>query len=108
MAGKQKTPCPSNTDCINAGPLGLGCQALTDVQPGCLAGACPFFKTKEENEAQEAKCKERAEHHGYTYKTREETYASYYIIKAKKETYYHDVVRDRRRNQRGAGERDQH
>ena len=96
MARPYKAPStdPSNPACINAGKLGRGCKALIDIQPGCFDETCPFFKTEEENAAQEKECKARAKLLGIKYKTREEIFASYYHTKEIKREDY-DTLRNR-------------
>lgn len=104
---KQPSTAPSNPDCINAGKLGRGCKVLINIQPGCFDETCPFFKTEEENAAQERRCKARAEALGIKYKTREEIFSSYYHTKEVKRDYY-DFVRNRQNDPGDPGERDQH
>lgn len=63
---------PTNPECINSGKLGYECDALVKVQYGCLQGVCPFFKTIEQFEEDEAREKQICLSRGYHFKSREQ------------------------------------
>lgn len=63
-----------NPKCVCAGPGALSCTALTDIDPGCGFGLCPFFKTVEEQAYQEMACRKRLDwlHPEVKYQSRKE------------------------------------
>lgn len=65
----------TNTNCINSADTGYGCIALDKIEYGCLQAVCPFFKTQEDFEKAEAKCKKRCHDLGIGFLTRDQVIA---------------------------------
>ena len=61
----------SNASCINS-EGGLGCIALDRVQPGCVNGVCPFFKTKGTFNREERRSAKRCADLGIVFASRDE------------------------------------
>lgn len=85
----------TNLQCVSSDSVGRYCIALNEIDQGCLAGECPFYKTEYQQKMGEARAKARCLALGINFKSRDRVIrdmskvsdirSSYYTRKTKSE-----------------------